>query len=546
MAYNLIDERWIPVERKSGKVEMIAPAQIAEREDPPLRIASPRPDFDGALLEFLIGLLQTAAAPATERAWEKEFAKPPEVEALKKRLDIVRDAFFLDGDGPRFMQDLTVGKDPAAKRLPIGGILIDRVGESGLDESPMLFAKPGLFEALGYPAAAAALMALQTYAPAGGRGQLTSLRGGGPLTTLITADQLWATAWLNVLPMPDFEALVPGDPSKTSAGAIFPWMAPTRVSATQGGVATPPQEVHPLQHLWGLPRRFRLQIEEGDTGSCAVTGVQSVPVVRKCLSRPDGTSYDGAYQHPWTPYSLTKPTEPWNPKKGSGDGLPYRDWPLLVTGGPERKPATVVTYFAGSRRPELVAQSRLIAFGYAMDNMKPLRWCRAETPLVTVVPDRASAFSGSVAMVVLASEEVRKTFSFQVKSAWSDRPADLDVFSRVNPAFWSRTEPCFFVAVHGLKNSIEANDSKTRDGFLERWLADLHRAALDLFDTFVNASADLAAPDLRRAVLARRDLDQFTRPSAVKLRKLLGLPIDETANSTKKSKPDKPKKGSSP
>jgi len=181
VAYNLIDERWIPVERKSGKVEMIAPAQIAEREDPPLRIASPRPDFDGALLEFLIGLLQTAAAPATERAWEKEFEKPPEVEALKKRLDIVRDAFFLDGDGPRFMQDLTVGKDPAAKRLPIGGILIDRVGESGLDESPMLFAKPGLFEALGYPAAAAALMALQTYAPAGGRGQLTSLRGGGPL-----------------------------------------------------------------------------------------------------------------------------------------------------------------------------------------------------------------------------------------------------------------------------------------------------------------------------------------------------------------------------
>ena len=119
MAYNLIDERWIPVERRSGKVEMIAPAQIAEREDPPLRIASPRPDFDGALLEFFIGLLQTAAAPATERAWEREFEEPPTVETLKKRLDTVREAFFLDGDGPRFMQDLTVAADPTAKTGPI-------------------------------------------------------------------------------------------------------------------------------------------------------------------------------------------------------------------------------------------------------------------------------------------------------------------------------------------------------------------------------------------------------------------------------------------
>ena len=166
MAYNLVDEQWIPVVRRSGKVELIAPAQVVEREDPPIRIASPRPDFDGALLEFLIGLLQTAAAPETERAWEKELEKPPSVKALRARFESVREAFFLDGDGPRFMQDLTVAKDPKASTEPIGALLIDRIGESGLDESPTLFAKPGLVEALGYPAAAAALMTLQGYAPA--------------------------------------------------------------------------------------------------------------------------------------------------------------------------------------------------------------------------------------------------------------------------------------------------------------------------------------------------------------------------------------------
>lgn len=527
MAYNLIDERWIPVERRSGRVEMMAPAQLAEREDPPLRIASPRPDFDGALLEFLIGLLQTAAAPATEREWEREFETPPTVAVLKKRFDKVREAFYLDGDGPRFMQDLTVAKDPKASVEPIGALLIDRIGEAGLQEAPTLFAKPGRIQAMSYPAAAAALMALQSYAPAGGRGQLTSLRGGGPLTTLVTAPGLWETAWLNVLPRRDFEQRLPGDPAKAGEGATFPWMAPTRTSGSKGGRATPPHEVHPLQHFWGLPRRVRLVIEEGTTGDCAISGSSGGAVVRSYVVRPDGTSYDGDYRHPCTPYSLVKPGEPWNPKKGSGDGLPYRDWPLLVTGSEKLRPATVVIYFAATRRRELVAQPGLLAFGYAMENMKPLRWCHSDTPLITVLPGCSEQFAGEVEALVAASEEIRKTILHQVRSAWSDRPGDLEVFGRVNPAFWSGTEPAFFTAVQAVKEGLESDRRDLRDAAKEAWLSALHRAALDLFDTFVEASPTLAAPELRRAVVARRDLVRFTSPRSPKLRKLLGLPVEE-------------------
>ncbi|BDG10091.1 type I-E CRISPR-associated protein Cse1/CasA [Anaeromyxobacter paludicola] len=516
MAYNLIDERWIPVLRRSGKVEMISPAQVVEREDPPLRIASPRPDFDGALLEFLIGLLQTAGAPATEREWEDALESPPGVGQLKSRLDAVRGAFFLDGDGPRFMQDLTVAQDPRVARLPIGALLIDRIGEEGLSDSPTLFAKPGLFDSLSLPAAAASLMALQTYAPAGGRGQFTSLRGGGPLTTLILGETLWATAWLNVLPRREFEARVPGDATLTSDAAIFPWMEKTRRGDT------PPSSVHPLQHLWGLPRRCRLEIAQSDEEPCAVYGAQAGPAVRGYVGRPEGMSYDGDYRHPWTPYSYSKPGEPWNPKKGSADGLPYRDWPLLVTGSEKRRPATVVSYFASTHRRALLGGvARLVAFGYAMDNMKPLRWCRAETPLVTVDEQLAPMFSGQVEKLVEASEEVRKTLAAQVRAALSDRPADLDVFDQVNPAFWSATEPAFFRTVHAVKAELEAG--KTADEPKQAWLSSLHDSALALFDRFTGSSADLAAPDLRRVVLARHSLIHFTSPDATKLRKLLGL-----------------------
>lgn len=527
MPYNLIDERWIPVARRSGRVELIAPAQVVEREDPPLRIASSRPDFDGALLELLVGLLQTAAAPISEQDWEREYDDPPTVAALARRLSQVRKAFFLDGEGPRFMQDLTVAKDAKASSEPIGALLIDRIGESGLIEGPSLFAKPARFDALGYPAAAAALMALQTYAPAGGRGQLTSLRGGGPLTTLIAADRLWATVWLNVLPRPDFERRVPGDVERDGPGDIFPWMAKTRTSESKGGASTPPQDVHPLQHLWGLPRRVRLVIQADAAGTCAVSGASGVPVVQAYLNRPDGTSYDGAYRHPWTPYSLTKPGEPWNPKKAGADGLPYRDWPLLATGSPERAPSAVVSYFMSTRRRDRVAQPRLLAFGYALNKMKPLRWCCAETPLISVAPKLAGAFAKGAEGLVGASEEVRQTLAGQVRAAWSDRPGDLDVSARLNPAFWARTEPGFFGTVAALKAALEAADSAALARAREAWLAELHEAALALFDELVAAPIDLAAPDLRRAVKARRDLIRFTHPSSTKPRKLLGLPVDE-------------------
>lgn len=531
MAYNLIDERWIPVERRSGRTDWIAPSGIVDPRDPPVRIASPRPDFDGGLLEFLIALLQTAAAPKTEKAWEKLFSAPPSATELDRKFQSVRDAFNLDGDGPRFMQDLTVADEDEATEVEIGALLIDRIGEKGLSESPTLFAKPGGFDALAYPVAAAALIVLQTYAPAGGRGQLTSLRGGGPLTTLVAADTLWETAWLNVLPETVFADRVRGDPRLEAPGAVFPWTARTRVSSARGGRATPPQAIHPLQHLWGLPRRFRLVFQQGDTGECGISGHVGVPVVRTFKSRPGGTSYEGDFRHPWTPYSLVSPGQPWNPKKGSPDGLPYRDWPQLVTGSENRRPATVVTYFAQTRRRELVKQPRLLAFGYAMSNMKPLQWCKSETPLVTVDEANAASFSADVETLIAVSEEVRATLSKQLKSAWSDRPADLDVFPQLNPAFWSTTEAGFFETVQAIKRSLEDRVQACRDAAKDGWLQTLHLAAIHLFDTFLDVSASLATPELRRAVLARRDLVMFTHPSSRKLRRILSLPVESDGRS---------------
>lgn len=67
---NLIKDVWIPTQRFSGKLEEISPfeitSQIENDSDPIVSLNAPRPDFNGALLQFLIGLLQAVFLPKTK------------------------------------------------------------------------------------------------------------------------------------------------------------------------------------------------------------------------------------------------------------------------------------------------------------------------------------------------------------------------------------------------------------------------------------------------------------------------------------------------
>ena len=143
MPYNLIHERWIPVRFDDGSRDDIAPWEIvlAEREGQekiPVALSAPRPDFNGALIQFLIGLVQTAFAPKTEREWRIRFRRPPKPDELKTAFVRYDSAFNLDGDGPRFMQDLEkLDGDP----LPIPNLLIDTPTGKTLEDNKDHFNK---------------------------------------------------------------------------------------------------------------------------------------------------------------------------------------------------------------------------------------------------------------------------------------------------------------------------------------------------------------------------------------------------------------------
>ena len=116
------------------------------------------------------------------------------------------------------MQDMEdfAGEPNAAEVL-----LIDSPGEAGLRKNTDLLVKRGRAARLSRAGAAIALFTLQTYAPAGGRGNRAGLRGGGPLTTLIAPDPpedtLWHLLWANV------PTGAPVDPA--ALARVFPGLA---------------------------------------------------------------------------------------------------------------------------------------------------------------------------------------------------------------------------------------------------------------------------------------------------------------------------------
>lgn len=519
----ILVDSWIPVQTRSGKARHVSATCVADADV--LEIEAIRPDFRGAVYQFLIGLLQVACAPQDLDEWRRRYANPPSREELEQFLAPYAQAFELQSDGPAFMQDFALKEK--TKQLSVAGLLIDAGSDSNL-----YFNKPS--EAPGFcPSCfAQALFTLQVNAPSGGRGIRTSLRGGGPLTTLLQpADEkatLWQKLWLNVLPQ---DAL--GYEPVKQLGDALPWMAPTRIS--EGAVAkdTTPETVHPLQAWWSMPRRIRIDASTvQEHGQCALCGAQDVRLIRHYLHRRGGTNYTGAWQHPLTPYYLDKKGEkPPISAKGHQAGRGYRDWLGLVLGNEDHQPdvARVVGHFNGHVRSPKV---RLWCFGYATSNMKALCWYETQLPVHAVEPDVIKPFTASVKQLLDAADEMARTLHKQVKAAWFKRPGDVGAEPAVPQSFWQNSESAFYAALDKLA-AHDFDSSAPLAGIYEAWLRQAYGQVLSLFDHWAMRGS-IEDLDLKRVVQARADLVQdLNKSKALK-------PLWEVVNRHKPASPDKP------
>lgn len=557
---NLLEAPWLPFRARDGSLSYRPPAAIADPDI--VDLALPRADIQGAAYQFLIGLLQTAWPPEDYGDWVDRRIEPPGVEALEAAFAPFAAAFALDGDGPRFMQDLDPLED--AKPGPVAGLLIDSPGANGLKLNTDHFVKRGRVEAICEDCAALALFALQINAPSGGAGYRVGLRGGGPLTTLVLPDDpeasLWHRLWLNVVPITAIAPNgKPGGAPRADDDTLFPWMGPTRVSDRKGTEVLP-DAMHPLHAYWAMPRRFRLLFEDRPC-RCDLCGRDTPRRIAETRAKNYGANYAGPWQHPLTPYRIDpkKPSEPPLSTKGQPGGLGYRHWSNLVLEDAEGSgalPAGVihdylthkVDFVAQERRAgediEALLKPRLWAFGYDMDNMKPRGWYSVELPLVAVPPAQQERLRTWVQAFTELARQVAWMVRNQIKVAWFSRPSDAKGdMTPIDTQFFEATQAGFFRALFGMQQALAEGEGPHMPSVLaKRWYRELRHEALALFEAQA-LSGPLEELDLKRIIRARRQLlawlagrskgskvvTSFAKDGGFELTKAQGTPTEEVA-----------------
>jgi CRISPR system Cascade subunit CasA len=497
--FNLLTEAWIPVRRASGARLCIRPAQLTDAQDadPIVALDWARPDFRVASLEFLIGLFATACPPTGQHSWIEGWEAPPDPATLDAAFAPFLRAFDLDGGGPRFLQD---HEDLVSDAEPVERLLIEAPGASTLRQNTDLMVRRGRVAALGRAAAAMILHTFQSWAPAGGAGNRTGLRGGGPMVTLAIPPgrpSLWRSLWANVPIHRD------GPPEPEDHPRIFPWLVPTITS--EGSRTVTPEDAHPLQCWWGMPRRIRLDFAAAPEGwRCDLTGEADGVQVTGWRQRPRGANYAlWGGVHPLAPHYRQKPDSELLPLHPQPGGVGYRHWLGLVMRHPDglRLPASAITTWRDER--ERVAgggTARLLAAGYDMDNMKARAFVESEMPL-PVAPDDATraAIDDLATRLVLSANLVagllRSAVRFALFSQGATVKLDAELLASLRERLWDETEAAFF-------------DLLTRrpEAANEAWLKQLREKALRLFDEAAPLTPENGVSAAPRIGRARRNL----------------------------------------
>lgn len=521
--YDLRMEPWIPWRRRSGRVEWGSISMLTRdiAGDPVVALAAPRPDFNGALTEFLIGMLTVALLPRDERDWKEWWDQPPTPDALERALKALPDAFRLNGSGPRLLQDFREA-DLKKEILPVERLLFDAPGEETVSDNKDLFVKRARVAGIGPAASAMALITMQTYAPSGGKGHRVSMRGGGPLTTLVDprsdpgGECLWRYLWANVETNKSWKERAPSI-SGTAMASLFPWLGPTRQSSNE--MHTTPADGHPLQAYFGMPRRLRL-IFDG-AGRCDITGLNVGLRAVGYRVRSHGVKYD-SWLHPMSPYYYGEMKSKksgnegsskqcgWLPIHPQSDGVGWKDWyGLTVENGERRKsrPAQVVGHFKSQRaRVVGVRMPRIRAFGVNfVKNMKCRSWVEAAIPLFIAESEIAQVtLQEAGGRLTRATEVAAAALRMAIKSVVFAVPEDSGGdFALASAELWAATEGAFYAALGRLAD--HATDGESAHNESVTFQRELATATLAVFDRWCPLDS-VATTAIRRAVSARYSL----------------------------------------
>lgn len=496
---NLISDAWIPVIRADGRQGRIAPWQIAEIENPVVDVVAPRVDLQGALYQFIIGLLQTAYSPADSDGWFEYKDSPPAADFLREAFSKYESAFSITfSDSCAFMQDY---EDFEGEYLPIedliGGELSDNTRKNNTD----LFLKSKTIEVVSPYWAALSLFNVQTSGVLAWGKHRVGMRGNGPVNLLAIYSEgksFWENIWLNILDKED-GCLLPGDWDLDNVSNIFPWMDSTRTSVDKE--KTIPSDCNPLQHFWPMPRRIRLCVERQNS-RCDISGDEIEYGVSKYKRTPNGVLYSGGWQNPISPYFIHKDKNVL-PRVVTGNKVSYgyRDYVSWVFGrlseDGELASSYVITNSIFNRRVDGV---RVWCFGYRAENANVYGYINKLYPVFNCDLNSRELLSSWLVLLVEAVEQMIDEVVKGISEArWgSDKNEKernkraISSFKKNNEVavvFWGETEMMFYSMVERCFSVVSVKRFMPAD-VAGDWLSILRVKAFEFFDDFVLQSGD--------------------------------------------------------
>lgn len=576
--FNLLVNSWIPVKTHNGEKKSIRAYEIVQKDI--ITLDAPRPDFNAALMQFLIGLLQTSMAPKNPREWRLLFKNPPSKEELKCKIESIQEAFFLNGDGYRFMQDASIQNKDNLK--PIEEIIFGGPGDNTKKKNVDHFVKNQSIKGLCLSCSASAILTANIFADNGGPGYFESMRGNGFISNLVCIDKenesgkennlealLWKNLWLNILP----NDYLKGDLNKET----FLWITDTpdcdekrkrltlnikildeelksttdkkvkkdligekkQAQRDRKNLTTIYQESsHPMQVYWAWLRRLYLNIECQEGISCDICNNNKV-IVSSVFKTNKGYNYPkNLWRHPLSPYRKAISGEyegKFLPIKMTVSGLPYTYWNDFVTTTEEQFPSQVISHHLKrsiSRETQLVIWS----FGFAMDSNSPLGWYESKTPLYLLEEkELRQVFETEIAKYIQAANKISDSragyLTNAIKNAWFDENKDKnkvqkkffnnDRAAEIAKYFWNNTESKFYQLMKALYDSAHQLTDEKKVEFRRVWYRFIKRETEKLFDRWAFRAKIQTNP--RRIAKAHNQLTKNINSEMLK-HTILGLP----------------------
>ena len=456
MSLNLITDRWIPVKCVGGQTRLIAPWQMGDQDL--LAPNWPRPDLNIGCLELMIGLVFLADPPTSPKDWRERTVADPD--RLQEKLLKFEPAFRLLGAGPLFMQDLELLDGPPNKP---DMLFIDSAGANTAKNNADLMVHRERYDVLDPGLAAIALHTFQNFAPSGGAGNRTSMRGGGPLVTLVDpGGSLWDLIWANV-------------PYGAEADLNeLPWMRPTRVSDKGQETLPPDGKSYNAETFFGMPRRLRLVSDER-----GIIGV---------IQKPSGNNY-AKWIHPLSPYYRLKEGAVWLPKHPPADRFSYNNW-LGVVAQSKKEGNTKLALTLWNWHQRGSGDTQVIVAGWSMDNMKPRDFTLSVPPLLDLPIEQEDILIGLIQAASAAYSALKHALGAVIANGTAPE-AQRDTF-------FSVTEVQLLAHIQTLRTGGDPRS---------QWLQDLKKQGLNQFNALAMPGLDQRETDeIQKIVQARGQL----------------------------------------